>query len=281
MCTKLTINSPFWFFLLFGAFHLQAQTPSPPQLSGNYMALGGGLHYGYLRDPGVSPLIFSGSIPCSEVALLFQRPKHELEILGGFGYGNYLNLRSFISKTNINNFQHRVAYFHKVMESASGSVQLRAGLSYQGFTNYRVTTAFRNNSGVLESIHSLMGGLKFQWSTFRDAPETSWLFFKRKAGQRGWIFQAECLSAPVHLSWRPAFAYLSDFTGGEVPVGKQNQWALGGRHLYFRSNFQYFMRNGNAWKIGYTADLQKSGDTYYPLETAQYLTQLGLMVRLN
>lgn len=268
-----------WLGLCAVAAHGQDGALTP--LSGHFLVLDGGLHYGYLRDPGVSPLIYGGPIPFAGAAWRSEQPQWELEVGGGFGYGQYKANRSFRVSTSIQNIQHRMGYFRRVMESPSGKLQLRAGLSYQGFTNYRVTSAFRNNAGVLESLHSILGGLKLQWGGLRPSPASQWFIFRRKAGLRGWLLRAECSAAFLHGSWRPDFAYLSDFTGGKVPVGKQNTWAMGGRHWYLRSELQYFMRNGNAWKIGYSADLQKSGDPFYPLETAQYLSGLGLLVRLN
>ena len=260
-------------------FH-NVQAQSAPGAK-SYMGIGTGLHYGYLRDAGVSPLTYRGPLLHGQANFFFDREKWDYDLELGFGYGSYEAARSFRVASVVNNVQHSFGALRDLWANPIGSLTLDAALSYRGFTNYRTTTAFRNNANVWESLHSLLAGARFQWDIHLNRSGGKTLFFKRKGGERHLRLSTQALLPLLHGSWRPGFAYLEDFTGGDRQVGAANVLSWGGFRAYGRVEGWYFLRNGNAWRLSYALDLQQGKPGINRLQTAQYFTQIGLFARLN
>lgn len=146
----------------------------------SYMGIGAGLHYGYLRDAGVSPLTYRGPLLHGQANFFFDRTKWDYDLELGFGYGAYEATRSFRVASTVHNVQHNFGALRHVWANPRGSLHLDGALSYRGFTNYRTTTAFRNNANVWESLHSLLAGARFQWDIHLNIAEGKTLFFKKK-----------------------------------------------------------------------------------------------------
>lgn len=278
MCTHIRI----WLFIgsfLLSTASLSGQSPDPVRFT--YLGLSSGVHYGYLRDQGVSPLTFQGPLLHGQANGFWERERWELDLEAGFAYGKFEAIRSFVTSSTVNNIQHHAAFYRQFWRTSNQRLQARGGLAYRGFTNYRITTAFRNNASVIESINSLMGGIKLQWDGYINTSPGRWFIFRRKGGQRHFRINTQLEFPVLHSAWRPSFAYLNDFTDGDSNLGSTNQLYFGGFRGYSRNEFWYYMRNGNAWKLSYTLDLQRSKEPFHNLETVQHRTQLGLFVRLN
>jgi hypothetical protein len=261
---------------------LSRNTEAQPGPGGkSYMGIGTGLHYGYLRDAGVSPLTYRGPLLHGQANFFFDRTKWDYDLELGFGYGAYEATRSFRVASTVHNVQHNFGALRHLWANPRESLRLDGALSYRGFTNYRTTTAFRNNANVWESLHSLMAGARFQWDIHLNIAEGKTLFFKKKGGERQVRFGAQVHLPLLHSSWRPGFAYLEDFTGGDRQLGSANVLSWGGFRAYGRAECWYFLRNGNAWRLSYALDLQQGKPGINRLQTAQYFTQISLFARLN
>ncbi|MBK6949666.1 MAG: hypothetical protein IPH16_17710 [Haliscomenobacter sp.] len=247
----------------------------------SYLGLSGGMAYGLLRDAGVSPLIYSGPLLLGQAQFLRETPQWEWFIEGGVAAGTYEAARSFLVESEVISSFHGAGALRKVWQNDRGKIQLWAGPQYSGFTNYRITPAFRNNSTVLESLNSLMLGAKIQWKADKTFQPAKFLIFRRRGGLRQFRASSQINLPLLHSAWRPGFAYLEDFTNDSDWLGSENLLAFGGFRMQARTDLWYYMRNGNAWRLGYLWDVQQTPGEFNKLQTAQHLTYAGLMVKLN
>lgn len=246
-----------------------------------YLELSAGLNYAFLRDAGVSPLLYGGPLFFTQAAFLKETPKMEWRGDFGFAVGEIEVARSFIVPSDVTAFYHGFSALRTVLERKEGRLKLQGGLQYHGFSNYRVTPAFRNNSSVVESVNTVFAALKGDWTLHRQFRPGKFLIFRRSGGPRTFRLSSQVSLPLLHSAWRPDFAYLDDFTGGEDAVGVDNRLQFGGWRFMHKTEFWYYLRNGNAWKIGYLWDAQRSPGTLNRFETGQHITQLSLMVKLN
>ncbi len=269
-------------FLIYLPLFLLAQE-KPEIQSGRYSYLGlsGGMAYGSLRDAGVSPLAYKGPLLLGQAQFLRETPRWEWMVEGGVASGTYEAARSFIIESDVVSSFHGAGVLRKIWENDRGKLQFWAGPMYQGFTNYRVTPAFRNNSTVLESLNSLLIAGKIQWKAEKNFRSGKFLIFRRKGGPRQFRITQQIALPLLHSAWRPDFAYLEDFTNDSEWLGSENQFALGGFRMQARTEAWYYMRNGNAWRLGYLWDVQQTPGDFNKLQTSQHLGYLSLMVKLN
>lgn len=247
----------------------------------SYLVLSGGIAFGLLRDAGVSPLTYSGPLLLGQAQFHREAPKWEWMIEGGVAAGSYEAARSFLVESDVISSFHGAGVLWKVWQNERGKIQFWAGPQYQGFTNYRITPAFRNNSTVLESMNSLMLGAKIQWKADKTFQPGKFLIFRRKGGVRQFRISSQINFPLLHSAWRPDFAYLEDFTNDSDFLGSENRLDFGGFRMQARTDLWYPMRNGNAWRLGYLWDVQQTPGKWNKLQTAQHLMYAGLMVKLN
>ena len=255
----------------------EGRLPSKPA----YLEFSAGLNYLFLRDAGVSPLLFSGPLFFTQGSWHKETGKTQWRADFGYSIGEIEKARAFIVDSDINAFFHGLSAFRSFKQSANGRLNLLGGLHYHGFSNYRVTPAFRNNASVVESLNTIFAGAKADYSLTKTFRPRKFLFFRRKGGERDFKFSTQFNVPVLHASWRPDFAYLDDFTGGDNTVGRDNIIRVGGYRLMWRSEFQVFMRNGNAWKLSYHWEAQRSPGDLNRLETAQHIAAFSLLMRLN
>ncbi len=268
-------------FLWFPFFLLSQEKAEIRSDRRSYLGLSGGMAYGLLRDAGVSPLIYSGPLLLGQAQFLRETPRWEWRIEGGIASGAYEAARSFLVESQVLSSFHSAGALWKVWQNNRGKIQFWAGPQYSGFTNYRVTPAFRNNSTVLESMNSLMLGAKIEWNPNKTFHPGKFLIFRRRGGDRQFRVSSQINLPLLHSAWRPDFAYLEDFTNESEWLGSENLLSFGGFRMQARTDLWYYMRNGNAWRLGYLWDVQQTPGEFNKLQTAQHLTYAGLMVKLN
>jgi hypothetical protein len=246
-----------------------------------YLEFSAGLNYLFLKDAGVSPLMFSGPLFFTQGSWHKETGKIQWRADLGYAIGEIEKARAFIVNSDINAFYHGLSAFRSLRQSANGRLNLLGGLHYHGFSNYRVTPAFRNNASVVESLNTIFAGAKADYSLVKTFRPGKFLFLRRKGGERTFRLSSQFNLPILHGAWRPDFAYLDDFTGGDNTVGRDNIIRIGGYRLMWRSEFQVFMRNGNAWKLSYHWEAQRSPGDLNRLETAQHIAAFSLLMRLN
>jgi len=255
----------------------EASRPARPA----YLEFSAGLNYLFLKDAGVSPLLFRGPLFFTQGAWHKETGRTQWRADFGYSIGEIEKARSFLVNSDINGFYHGISALRSLKQSRSGRLNLLGGIHYHGFSNYRVTPAFRNNASVVESVNTIFAGAKADYARIKNFRPGKTLFFRRKGGERTFRVSTQFNLPVVHAAWRPDFAYLDDFTGGDNTVGRDNIIRVGGFRLMWRTEFQVFMRNGNAWKISYHWDAQRSPGTLNRLETGQHIGTFSLLMRLN
>lgn len=261
-------------------------TPATAQESGSsarpaYLEFSAGLNYLFLKDAGVSPLLFHGPLFFTQGSWHKETGKMQWRADFGYSIGEIEKARAFLVNSDINAFYHGISALRSLKQSRNGRLHLLGGIHYHGFSNYRVTPAFRNNASVVESVNTIFAGAKADYTVVKNFRPGKTLFFRRKGGQRTFRLSSQLNLPVVHAAWRPDFAYLDDFTGGNNTVGRDNIITVGGLRFMWRTEFQVFMRNGNAWKLSYHWDAQRSPGSLNRLETGQHIVAFSLLMRLN
>lgn len=246
-----------------------------------YLEFSAGLNYLFLKDAGVSPLLFQGPLFFTQGSWHKETGRTQWRADLGYSIGEIEKARSFIVTSDINAFYHGISALRSLRQSQNGRLNLLGGAHYHGFSNYRVTPAFRNNASVVESVNTIFVGAKADYTHVKIFRPGKILFFRRRGGERTFRLSTQFNLPLVHAAWRPDFAYLDDFTGGDNTVGRDNIIRVGGIRLMWRTEFQVFMRNGNAWKISYHWDAQRSPGPLNRLVTGQHTGAFSLLMRLN
>jgi len=270
----------YMFLLIFGFSRLNSLAQEADVVNRPaYLEFSAGIHYLYLRDAGVSPLLYSGPLFLTQGAWHKETDKMQWRADFGFAIGEIEKARSFVVNSDINAFYHGISALRSLQQSRR--LHLLGGLQYHGFSNYRVTPAFRNNASVVESINTLFAGAKADYNFKKQFRERKILFIRRKGGERVFRLSTQLNLPLLHGAWRPGFAYLDDFTGGDNTVGRDNEIRIGGFRAMARTEFTTWMRNGNAWKLSYHWDTQRSPGALNRLETASHTLAFSLLMRLN
>jgi hypothetical protein len=273
----------FWrylFLLTAGLIRLEVAAQQAPEIKGPaYLEFSAGMSYLHLRDAGVSPLLFSGPLLLTQGAWHKEGKKMQWRADFGFATGEIEKAQSFVVNSDVIAFYHGISALRSLRQGKR--LQLLGGLHYHGFSNYRVTPAFRNNASVVESINTLFAGGKADYTVKKQFRERKILFIRRKGGERAFRLSTQLNLPLLHGAWRPGFAYLDDFTGGDNTVGRDNEIRIGGFRAMARTEFTTWMRNGNAWKLSYHWDTQRSPGALNRLETASHTLAFSLLMRLN
>jgi hypothetical protein len=144
-----------------------------------------------------------------------------------------------------------------------------------------VTPAFLNASLVWESINTVFASGKINWRIRHEQSAGKFLFIRRNSGTR-YLKLSSQLSLPLlHSVWRPDYAYIDDFSDGDADVYRNNVLNFGGLRLHWRSDAYYYLLNGNALRLSYAWDAQRSPGEINRLELGHQLLFLGMMIRLN
>lgn len=249
---------------------------------GPYLGLSGGVDLSRLRDWAVSPLIYKGPLFLGKADLTNEGRKWDITwVEFGFGTGEISATRGAIYNSDVNTFYYGGSFLRQVWKAKKPALDLRTGLVFHGISNFRQTPAFLNAASVVESLNTLMLGARLNWRIKKDFSPGHFLFFKWRGGLRHYKLSTQFNLPLLHTAWRPDFSYLDDFSAGDTTVGRNNDLSLGGLRLQAKTDFTYYLRNGNAFRFSYWWDVQQSPGELNRLETAHHIGQLSLMVRLN
>lgn len=268
-------------FLLLGQLPAQEKSMQADFRYGKYFNVAALLDYQSSRDFGVSPLVYRGFHYGGMVELGFEGPRWDISLDGGLGVGesSIAKVATFVSESTV--FYYNARFLRKIWDKDEGKLDFRAGLHLGGYSAQRVTPAFLNASLVWESINTLFASAKVNWRHSHAQSAGKFLFIRQREGLRH-IKLSSQLSLPILNSvWRPDYAYIDDFSDGDADVFANNKLNFGGLRLQWRSDAYYYLLNGNALRLTYLWDAQRSADAINRLELGHHQMVLGIMIRLN
>lgn len=268
-------------FFFFGQLYAQEKSIRADFRYGKYFNVAALLDYQSSRDFGVSPLVYRGFHYGGMVELGFEGPRWDISIDGGLGVGesSVAKVATFVSESTV--FYYNARFLRKIWDKDEGKLDFRAGLHVGGYAAQRVTPAFLNASLVWESINTLFASGKLNWRLSHRQSAGKFLFIRKQEGLRQ-IKLSTQLSLPLLNSvWRPDYAYIDDFSDGEADVFANNKLNFGGLRLHWRSDAYYYLLNGNALRLTYIWDAQRSANAINRLELGHHQMVLGIMIRLN
>lgn len=270
-------------FLLLAVAPLRAQEKSNQTdlRYGKYLGVAALVDYQNSRDFGVSPLIYKGFHFGGMGELGFEGQRWDIAIDGGVGVGESTisKIATFSSESTV--FYYNARFLYKLWDKNDGQFDFRAGLHVGGYSAQRITPAFLNASLVWESINTLFASGKLNWRLSHEQSAGKFLFIKRRKGTRHMKLSTQLSLPLLHSVWRPDYAYIDDFSDGDADVFNNNKLRFGGLRLQWRSDFYYYLLNGNALRLTYLWDAQRSSSEINRLELGHHQAILGMMVRLN
>ncbi len=249
---------------------------------GHYLEASGALSFSTLRDEGVSPLNYYGTLAIAQFAYREESEKWDWKLNFAVGGGQYDRaiFETYVSESLT--FFHGALLRYRLWQSPDTHWDLRAGLSYQGMTNIRSTPAFLNNSSVWESMNDLLVSTKFSYRWGKKQDSQRFLFFKvRNPTTRYQTLDLETAIGVLTTDWRPGYAYLVDFTDGDQGTGDGNELNTGGLRLRASLSYTYYLLNGNGLRLGYTWDGRRTQEGDNQLLISHQLVQLGILFRFN
>ena len=90
------------------------------------------------------------------------------------------------------------------------------------------------------------------------------------------------LNVPVlNLVWSPTFIYLDDFTEGTIDYEVKNEFTTGGFRLNSTLAYEYFLKNGNSFRLQYFWEVYKGNNGRSTISFGQHQLQLGMHIRLS
>jgi hypothetical protein len=248
---------------------------------GRYLSIAALTDYAVLRDLGVSPLSYDGLLVGGTGALAFEGPRWDLNFEGGVGQGDLQRVKVGTYTSSVLTFFYAGHVLRRFWQNEKENLDFRAGLQIGGYSGQRQTPAFLNAGTVWESLNSAFASGKLTWRITKKQEAGKLLFIKKRAGTRFYKLSSQLSLPLLHTSWRPGYAYLDDFTDGDTKVYENNEFKTGGFRIQWRSEFTYFLLNGNGLRLGYTWDAQKSAGDINPLELTHHYLQTAVLIRLN
>lgn len=268
-------------FFLFGQLSAQEKSHQVDFRYGKYFNVAALLDYQSSRDFGVSPLVYRGFHYGGMAELGFEGPRWDISVDGGLGVGESSLTKVAIFNSESTVFYYNARFLRKIWDKEEGKLDFRAGLHLGGYAAQRVTPAFLNASLVWESINTLFASGKLNWRLSHAQSAGKFLFIRQREGLRH-IKLSTQLSLPLLNSvWRPDYAYIDDFSDGDADVFANNKLNFGGLRLQWRSDAYYYLLNGNALRLTYLWDAQRSANAINRLELSHHQMVLGIMIRLN
>lgn len=258
------------------------QVEQKPLHQGDFMIPGGGITLFEVRDRGVSPLFYDGTLYYGGINWHYENPNWSYEVSGGFATGILSRsvLESYASR--VYSINHSFGVWRRIGSPQEQGLGYKAGLHYLGLTNIRNTPDFLNAGFTAESMNSLMASGEVEWLFKSDKAERKLLWLiPLKPGYRvsrlSWRLNLPLLNSV----WGPRFPYLDDFTEGEVDYDKKNELKFGGLRLNSEVKFQYFLKNGNGIQLSYLWDLFQGPKDFGRIEWARHQFSAGVIIRFN
>lgn len=283
---KALIFHPLLWVLLFlfqQADGLRAQSSNGKDYRfGTFFNLSGAASYSKFRDFGVSPLIYSGALFGGMGELAFDRQKWDVAIGGGGLVGTISEKSLFTTQGTAYGIYYNTQGLYRFWQKNNQQFDLKGGLQLNGWVNIRETPSFNNASVVVEALNTLSGAVKFNWRIAKEQKGRKLLWiFPTKPGLRLMKLSSQ-LSVPlVNTAWRPKYAYIDDFTNGKTNFLERNDFTIGGYRLQWRTDFSYFLFNGNIFKVSYQWDAQRQGNAFNRLEIGHHILLVGFSIRMN
>jgi hypothetical protein len=246
-----------------------------------YLGIAALTDYTVLRDLGVSPLNYDGLLLGGTGALVFEGPRWDLNFEGGVGQGDLQRVKVGTYTSSVLTFFYAGHVLRRFWQNEKENLDFKAGLQFGGYSSQRQTPAFLNAGTVWESLNSAFLSGKMTWNIRKQQSAGKLFFIKKKAGTRHYKLSTQLSLPLLHTAWRPGYAYLDDFTDGDTKVYENNEFKTGGFRIHWRSEFTYFLLNGNGFRLGYTWDAQKTAGQINPLELTHHYLQTAVLIRLN
>lgn len=248
---------------------------------GKYLGMAALADYQSNRDLGVSPLTYRGFLFGGMGELGFEGKRWDISIDGGVGVGDskVKKVATFAAESTV--FYYNGRFLYKFWDKNEGNLDFRAGLQLGGYSAQRVTPAFLNASLVWESINTLFATAKVNWRISHTQTAGRFLFIRRNAGIRHVKFSSQLSLPLLHSVWRPGYAYIEDFSDGDANIYANNKLDFGGIRFQWRTDGYYYLLNGNALRLTYLWDAQRSPGEINRLELGHHQLLFGLLFRLN
>ncbi len=249
---------------------------------GTFLNVSGAVSYSKFRDFGVSPLIYSGALYGGMGELAFDRRKWDVAIGGGGLVGTISEKSLFTTQATAYAIYYNAQGLYRFWQKDDQQFDLKGGLQLNGWVNIRETPSFNNASVAVEALNTVSGAVKFNWRIAKEQKGRKLLWiFPTKPGLRLMKLSSQ-LSVPlVNTAWRPKYAYIDDFTNGKSNFLERNDFTIGGYRLQWRTDFSYYLFNGNIFKISYQWDTQRLGNTFNRLEIGHHILLVGFSIRMN
>jgi len=277
-----TLFKSFLFFLLIGSINLSGQESGKNLHYGNFLYAGTEVSLFQVRDLGVSPLFYEGTLVGGGAKWQTETEKWSWELNGSFGTGLITRAELEVYAARNYTIHHDFGLWRKIGSIQEDGLGYKVGIAYQGLTNIRNTPAFRNAGVTAESFNTLLGSGEVEW-LFRSNKEQRkllWLI-PLKPGYRVSKLSFRLNLPMLNTLWGPRFPYLDDFTEGTVDYEQKNELKLGGFRLHSELRYQYLLKNGNGFQFSYRWDVMKGPNDFGRIELAQHNFQAGILIRMN
>lgn len=263
-------------FFVFSFSSVFSKQDSIPNIKKNRVSLdiSGGASYFYLRDEGMSYLIYKGYNFTGNTRLLIENKKAKQAVNISAHTGNLQNKRFPQNRSQVSNLRLDVEYYYlrKIHQLNFLPIDLYLGGSFYTFGNLRTHNRYGNNA----YNYDVSSGLNI--SFLADYP---FELFKRK-----FKLNYRALSPFYAYNVRPSFA--SSLPSGFLDQSGSNfkDAVSSGHHAtvnkFFRWNnefeLQFYLKNNNAIKLTYIWDYYQMNDIHL-VQVATHSLLIGTMFK--
>lgn len=249
-----------------------------------YILTEAGISHVSFLDMGVSPLIYSGSMPEFTLGYKATKPFYILETDLSVKSSN---LSTQISNTTYNARMHsgklHLNYFRKAggFEENSIGYFFGAGVSYDIWA--RILPHLMNSQFSMNNNFSLSLNTRLQYDFTLKPVERKILFFRQSKPVRNYSIFLNLLVPFSSLHHAPGFAGVSHATTNNDNEFEYYKWhVLLFTGLNLKAGILKFLPNGNAWGMHYTFSLFSSKNflnNYY--QQAQQTLSISLQYRFK
>ncbi len=235
------------------------------------------------RDAGLSPLLYSGSMPIFSAGFRASSNRYIMDVNSSVIFGNYYRTISGAKYlTNAINFDLTLDYFRKI-QSSSYHWHFFMGSGISGFLSARNSPQFMNSSFVMNIITNLSLDGRVQYNFKLPVKERKILFIKLSRPERKYILSLDLFIPFATMAYYPGYSFVSHATVNNNNELSDYQWNV---HVFSslrtRTEFYRLLDNGNAFGLAYTFHFFSSKNYLVNyLQMAGQSVSLSLLCRFN
>lgn len=259
----------------------QSHVENDAEMDGKFIKVGAGFNAIKFRDMATSPLFYQGSLKHVEVGLMKIKNGKERDLNFSFSTGNASNTtNNHTSSSTVSLYNLNYSKLYPVFRS--DKVNIKAGGQLSNTFQLRNNPSFQNNASGIDIFSTLFASGKFSWNISNEREKRARFLFipmNFKARKRELSFHMKV--ALMNNTYRNGYAYSTN----SAILNKPNVFddyqlkTFSGFRVGSELNYTVFLKNNNAFRLGYEFDAYKTGGDLDKFAIANHKLKFTLLFK--